>query len=405
LAKTSSRDLDVLVIGGGASGLWAAIAAARAGARTAVVERCSEIGERIACAEGVSAEGLAQFVSARSDWVAAAIDGACLVAPDGAEVRVAAPGTGYVLHKQRFLRGLAELAAWEGVDVRVATEAGPVRLGSSGGLEVSLTEEPAVRRSVCRVGAVVGADGVESRVGREAGIQGSVAPGYLFLCAQYTVAPIEVDPHVIEFHFGNDLAPGGYAWVFPKGDSAANVGVGVTRQRGASSGRAPWVSPVQRLVAFKQRRAPRARELRRTVGGIPIAGGPFKACSGGIFLAGDALRIADPLTGGGIVPGMASGALAGAAAARWARGDGDWDRIEGDYSRAMRARFKDRRLRVAARKIVGRMTDRDLTRMIDLAGDYATTGDLTRADPLVLLKFMTESMPVAFGLARRLVGL
>ena len=405
MAKTSSRDLDVLVIGGGVSGLWAAIAAARAGARTGLVERCSQVGERIACAEGARGESLAQFVGIRPEWVASTIDGACLVAPDGSAVRVPAPGAGYVLHKERFLRGLAELAVEEGVEIRVATEAGPVRPADGGSLDVGLTEGDGTHRTVCRVGAVVGADGVEGRVGREAGIQKGAAPGDIYLCAQYTVAPIDVDPHAVEFHFGNDVAPGGYAWVFPKGESTANIGVGVTRHAVVARGRAPWVSPIRRLEAFKQLRAPGARELRRTVGGIPAAGRPFEACSGGIFLAGDALRIADPVTGGGIVPGMASGELAGVAAARWSGGGQAWDRVRSDYSRAMRARFKDRRLRVAARKVLARMSDEDLGRMIRLVADYASVGDPAGAETYTLLRFMAKAMPAAFGLTRHLVGL
>jgi digeranylgeranylglycerophospholipid reductase len=404
LAKTSSRDLDVLVIGGGASGLWAAITAARMGARTVLLERCSRIGERIACAEGIGAEGLSRLVTVRPEWVAASIDGACLFAPDGSQVRVSEPGAGYVLDKERFLRGLAEMAAGEGVDVMVGTEAGQVRELAGGELEVAAASGPAACRTSYRTGAVVGADGLESRAGRQVGIQGGVDPADLLLCAQYTVASIDVDPHVAEFHFGNDVAPGGYAWVFPRGDSTANIGVGVTRSSAAIKGRKPWVSPVERLVRFRQLRAPRSRELRHVVGGIPVARAPFKACAGGVFLAGDAARVADPLTGGGIVPGMASGEVSGLFAARWAKGGEKWDQLARGFSKAMIAQFKDRKLRVAARTALHAMSDHELTRMIQLMGDYASSGGLLRADPLALVKFMARSMPATFRVVRHLVG-
>jgi digeranylgeranylglycerophospholipid reductase len=392
-----------LVIGGGASGIWAAIAASGEGARTGLVERNARIGDHIVCAEGVRVDALARFVKVRPEWVAARIDGVRLFAPDGNVVEIEEPGTGFILNKDLFLRGLAEMAAARGVEMHVGIEATNVRPASSGDLEVSLASPSHPAGSVVRCGAVVAADGLESRIGREVGLSGALGPAEIFLCAQYTVSPIELNPHLAEFHFGRDVAPGGYAWVFPKGDSTANLGVGIARQ-GAARGQRGAASPMYLLRRFRERRAPKSQVLGRVVGGVPAEGEPYKACGKGVFLAGDAARVADPVTGAGIVTGMASGKLGGVFAARYAKGSERPQRLEQEFAKALKAEFRDRKLRWAVRKVLLGMSDRDLSRMVESIGDYARRGASLRSGPATLLKFMAKSMPTTFRLARHLLG-
>jgi len=268
-----------MVIGGGASGIWAAIAAAGAGARTGLVERNARIGDRIACAEGIRADALSRFVKVRPEWVAAEIDGVRLFAPGGKVVEVEEPGTGFILNKDLFLRGLAEMAAARGVEVHVGLEASNVRAASSGDLEVTLTSRSRGAESAARCGAVVAADGLEGRIGRGVGLRGALDPDEVFLCAQHTVSPIEIAPHLAEFHFGHDVAPGGYAWVFPKGESTANLGVGIARH-GAGRGQRRAASLMERLAGFREWRAPKCQVLGTVVGGVPAASEPYKACAG-----------------------------------------------------------------------------------------------------------------------------
>jgi len=404
LAKTRSCDRDVVVVGGGVSGIWAAIAAARAGARVGLVERNARPGEHIICAEGVSADPLARFVKPKPEWVACTIDRVCLVPPFGETVEVVEPGTGLVLHKDLFLRGLAELAISEGAQMHLGSEATNVGPLASGDLEVTVTSRSGTAQRTVRCGAVVAADGLECRIGRQLGLAGTLRPAGVFLCAQYSVSPIDVDPHAIEFHFGSEVAPGGYAWVFPKGESTANLGVGVTAKASTRGRSVKAPSPMEWLARFRDRRAPASEVLRRIVGGVPAEREPYKGCGRGIFLAGDAARVADPATGAGIVPGMASGEISGRFAARYATGSEAPQRLEKEFARAMRAEFRDRKFRWAARQALVSMNDGDLARMVALVGDYTSKGASLRSGPGPILKFMAKSMPTAFRLARHLVA-
>lgn len=389
-------DFDVLVVGAGASGIWAAVTAARSGGRVLLLERRSRIGERVLCAEGIGRDGLSQLVDLDPEWVACEIHGVRFCAPDGSLAEVGEAGAGFVAHKDVFLRGLARLAAGQGVEIWPAAEAVDLRALERGAWAVDVRRGS--RQLTLKCGAVVAADGIGSWVGRRLGIVDVLAPSDVFSCAQYTVAPIDVDPNVVEFHFGRETAPGGYAWVFPKGDAVANVGVGIMRGGGGR------LTPVEYLARFRQKRCPASKTLSFVVGGVPSVRDPFKASADGVFLAGDAARMADPVSGAGIVPGMLSGAIAGRHAFIHAAGEAKPDIVRKSFVKSLRSEFKDRRMRYAVRQVLTGMSDGDLDRLVGLIGDYAAEGIPLRSNPVALVRFLARSMPASFRLARHLVG-
>jgi len=92
---------------------------------------------------------------------------------------------------------------------------------------------------------VVEADGVESKVGRWAGIDTSLKLSDIETCAQFLVAGIDVDQNFCQFYLGNEIAPAGYIWIFPKGKNQANVGIGIL---GSKSGK----KRAEALLKFEQ---------------------------------------------------------------------------------------------------------------------------------------------------------
>src|SRR5574341_1794094 len=119
-----------------------------------------------------------------------------------------------------------------------------------------------------RADIVIGADGVESKVGRWGGIDTALKPVDIETCAQFLVSNIDPGEYS-RFYLGSNYAPGGYVWVFPKGERTANVGIGVL---GSKSGDVRAITLIQRFV---EKYMPQAKIVEIVVGGVPVSG-PIK---------------------------------------------------------------------------------------------------------------------------------
>ena len=323
---------DVVVVGAGPAGSMAAREVAARGLSVLLLEKRQEIGSPVRCAEGIGRDALLRFLEPEERWISAHIARArILLRRDGQErvwqtEAVSEGQAGYVLERRVFDRELAERAARAGARILVKTTAtGLLRDGDA--VVGAVIEGPWGRQEVA-ARVVIGADGVESRVGAWAGL-GTTLPGEdQMACAQFLLAGIDIDPQCTSYYLDPELAPGGYAWVFPKGESRANVGLGV--QAGLAA--APPVELLKRFVESKPFLS-RGSAVTLIAGGVPVGLPPPRIVTAGCMLVGDAARQVDPLTGGGIANAMLAGCLAGRVAA---------DAIAaGHVSRAALARYED----------------------------------------------------------------
>src|SRR5947208_1425622 len=192
-----------------------------------------------------------------------------------------------------------------GRDARVGTAVRCAERVGDAGLREFLNPAGAT----CRARVVIGTDGVEAMVGRWAGLETRVPARDMESCAQYVVEGIDFDPDAIYLQFGADIAPGGYAWVFPKSPGVANVGLGlVALKADARNAR-------QYLDAWIARRYPRGAKTACTVGGVIAHTTIRQTYADGVLVAGDSAHMINPLSGGGIVNAMKAGRLAGGVAA------------------------------------------------------------------------------------------
>lgn len=294
---------DVIVIGGGPGGSMAALESARSGLSVLLVERDNVIGIPVRCAEGVDHKGLTEFFEPDPRWISSTINGYSLVAPDGTEVGMNLNGElGYILDRTVFDRMIAEKAAEAGAIIMTGTEAlsmsrfdgmWSVKLNQSGS---TFTVDSSV---------VIAADGVESRVARWAGLKTGVSLHDMETCAQVTVAGADIKDDIFKLYFTNEFAPGGYAWVFPKGKGKANIGLGISGDHAAKK------SPKEYLNGFLLRYFPNVSYVGMTYGGISCSGGIEKSVTDGLIVVGDAAHLANPITGGGIINAIISGKIAG----------------------------------------------------------------------------------------------
>lgn len=298
---------DVIVVGAGPAGATAARYAAAGGASVLMLEKDRDVGYPVRCGEAVSHEGVIQFIEPDSKWIASKVTKFRLVAPNGKDVVPRLDGLAYVLERRVFDYEVAKLAAAEGVEV--VTKAYVYDLlktnGSASGVKALIKDE----KVEIRCSVVIAADGVESRVGKWAGIDTTCHIRDMESCAQMTIAGIEVEDDVLDFYFGDDVSPGGYLWIFPKGKTTANVGLGISVEE------AKRKSAIRYLEEFVQKRFPGAAVLTHIAGGVPCAKTCDTLVKNNVMLVGDAGHQVNPLSGGGIISGMIGGMIAGQVAA------------------------------------------------------------------------------------------
>ena len=302
------REYDVLVVGGGPAGAFAAKTFAEKGYTVLLTEKRPAIGAPVRCAEGVGKTLMHEFLKPEDSWVAAEIEKANIIAPDGftmeLEPEKAGSEVGYVLNRKVFDRDLVWMAAGAGADVQVKTRAvSPIM--EEGEVKGAILNQGGSTYEI-RAGLTIAADGVESKFSRWCGVDTTVPFREIETCAQYLMTGIDIDPNATDFFVGNLIAPGGYVWIFPKGDKIANVGVGIGGDRSKPGNR-----PVDYLNRFVAKNFPNGKTIELIAGGVSVCQPLSCTVANNLMIVGDAARVSDPLTGGGIYAALYTGQLAG----------------------------------------------------------------------------------------------
>lgn len=384
---------DVVVVGAGPSGSSAARYAAAGGCNTLLLEKRQEIGSPVRCGEGIARHFLEDCdIPFNRKWVAQEVKGAKIISPNGTELRIderyAGNEVGIVLERDAFDKDLAKLAAKAGSEIWVkSTVVGLLRdNGRAIGVRVKRLEEEFNVEADC----VVAADGFESQVGRWAGFKTLLKAGDLTGTLQYRLTNIDPDPdfpNYCEFFLGS-IAPAGYIWVFPKDESTANVGLGISLDRLKSK-----MDLKMYLDAFvkKDPRMRRAQFLDMVTGGVSTSAPLGKTVGDGVALVGDAARMIDPITGGGIGNGCAAGMILGKVLADIKAKGGSYSAEDlQPYEKGWRAELEETLYRnwMAKNKLVT-LTDSDFDKIIATL----STAGLAKLSVHSMLKVIKERHP------------
>jgi digeranylgeranylglycerophospholipid reductase len=389
---------DVVVVGAGPGGSGAAIGAARRGLRVLVVEKRQEIGSPKRCGEGLSKGSAERMgIEPRPDWIRRPITGATTYAPSGEFVRIDYDeASGWVIERKLFDKYLAEIAVKSGARVMAKTEV--LELVREDGIISGVRLEGEGRTWTVKAPLVIACDGIESKIARQAGIDTTINMKDAASGAQFEMAGIDIDPNRLELYFGGEIAPGGYVWIFPKGEDVANVGIGV---------REPFSKKpaIQYLREFIDKRPGLSKGsiLEVNSGAVPVGGLMKNMVTDNLIVAGDAAHQANPIHGGGIAEAFIGGRIAGevAAEAHEAR----------DYSERFLSRYNERWWKergnmlkdvLKLRVLMENLSDDDLNWLAKEI-DGKDMIDFSKAKGLATLAKLLMKRPSLMGVARKLL--
>lgn len=312
----SKVDYDIIVIGAGPAGATTARIAAETGLKVLLIDKKQELGAPIQCSGAVSAHALHDVnIAPDAEFVSTPIYGFKVYDSAGEATEIDyrrrdeqkyRNGLGYVVDRRRFDRHLTRQAERAGVEVWLKTEAVGYSPGSNGTADVFL--KTFGRPITLRTKIVVGADGLQSQVGKWAGLRTHIQLSELASCLQAVMDNVETDG-LLEIITGHRWAPGGYAWIFPKGNGYAEVGLGIIRTQTDRDARWHLDHFINRSFLSERLKAGRVLEFQG--GGVPLTAPLKKPYADNLILVGDAARQVNPITGGGIHTALRCGAIAG----------------------------------------------------------------------------------------------
>jgi len=287
-------DWDAIVIGGGPAGSTTARYIAEGGADVLVIDGRDSIGSPLQCGELVPTNNemrrlcpdvpdLDDLLQTPEAAISKRIREMHLVPPSGKPLRY--DFEGLVLNRVAHDEALVELAESTGAEYLVNSRVERVE-----GETVYLRDGYEYTARV-----IIGAAGNNDPIRRSQWHEESldIPVKFVLMSGEFTDA--------VELHFGS-VAPGGYAWMFPK-NGGANIGLGI--QRSLSKGRSlndyaeDFISRYRGHITYNG------------AGSLPMSGSIRPLVRGKHLLVGDAAGMVLPSNGAGITIAMIGGRIAG----------------------------------------------------------------------------------------------
>src|SRR5919202_1961531 len=343
------RDYDIIVAGGGLAGLIVASSAAyysNQSLRILVVDRnrISEQGRKTVsgwiCGDAVGKNTVDYMTSRiKISWgqpeIEHPVKGVIAYSPDH-ETGSSFDCAGYMLNRQRLPQRQLRDVRKAGVEIKEQVALRSLLVGEDNRTIVGVEGEDLANKTVFKKTAklVVDCTGVTSVMRTNLPIKSFIqrridrddleATGryiYNFDLAEEDRTYFDSDYCII--HLDQKIAPGGYAWVFPKGKSKVNIGLGVQQKAFDIRNKALGVHTDLRTLIDEYVKMNPAIENPRLADGPDDSGNAWGTwqvsvrrqndclVANGYMLVGDSAWMPKPLDAGGIGPAIIAATIAG----------------------------------------------------------------------------------------------
>jgi len=319
---------DIIVVGAGTAGSMAARTAAELGFDVCLIDRKQQgkIGDKV-CGDAVGKHHFDEpgISPPKGSEFASKVEGVDLYSPDGQTVfRVREGGLyGFMINRHAFGQRLLKEALDRGVELHdnAVAEKLIIEKGRVVGVEVrdkKRNEERSVYGEIV-IDACGFQDALKKQLPPDWRIETEIKGDDVGACYREIrrLSKKVEEPEYIRMYFSQKASPGGYYWIFPKGENLVNVGLGVQMKKGFPNPKKMLYQSILSKPMFL------GSEALKSGGGVVSTRRPMSNMVGnGIMFVGDAAYQPNPVTGGGMGPSMTAGKLAAQTACR-AIEDGD----------------------------------------------------------------------------------
>jgi len=295
---------DVVVIGGNLSGATAAINAARMGVNVVLVEKNKEPLFPARCGE------------ATDEVTANILDLDNIGCPKNEIKQITINVSSkkeynfkvkkhkvYIIDRNFVEKYLLKSAKQEGVELKLGQRMKTFNPPN----EIILDKEERINGKV-----IIDATGIRCQIGKQIGMNTELKPEDIGVCLQSRVQ-CDINPDIMKMWFHKPYAPLGYAWLFPKNEKLANIGIGIP------GGQKLDLTELHNMyIADEIREKFKITHSFRSC--IPSTKPLEPLTSDNIMFVGDAARLANAIFENGINNAVFSGSIAGKIAGKYIQG-------------------------------------------------------------------------------------
>ena len=302
-----TNEFDAVVVGGGPCGSFSALTAAKLGAKLVVCEEHKSVGIPTHCTGHLNLYGLKRLRlhPLPNNIVENEFKGVTFYSPFGKEfsIRFSSPVT-CAVNRELFDKHLADLATKAGVEYRLGSRVESLILekGSVKGVVVNRRGF----KEMLSAKIVINAEGVSSAILRKVGFQ-SLERSMVVNAVHVEMDRLnDVEGDSVEVYLGEKYAPGFFAWIIPKQEGTAKVGlatnVGNPRR---------YLHKFIRDHPIASLKLNKSKILNQSFHPISLGGPIPKTYHHGLLIVGDAASQVKPTTGGGVIFGLLCSKIAG----------------------------------------------------------------------------------------------